>query len=200
MKKMMIMLLALVLMIAMAATAFAATTYYIKTESGNYVNVRAGRGTNYDKIGTLNHGQSIELENIKDGWAKFNYGSYGYGYVSANFVSKTKPAAVTKKTSTNTANISASSAGEFDMVKSFKNFETVQYKAIVQPATTTSNINLRWAPSKSAPIMGLRRAGYELRVIADNGTWCQVYDEATNEVGFMMKTFLLEVVDGGPNG
>ena len=38
----------------------------------------------------------------------------------------------------------------------------------------------------------LRRAGCELHVIADNGTWCQVVDEATGECGFMMKKFLLD--------
>lgn len=188
MKKMMIMVLALILMVAISATAFA-TTYYIKTNSGTYVNVRAGRGTNYDKIGTLPYGDMIDVVNIKDGWAKFNYGSYGYGYVSANFISKNQPGPVTRTTTTS----STSSAGTFDMVSSYKNFTKVQYYAVVQPSTSSNNINLRWAPSKSAPIMGLRRAGYELRVIAENGSWCQVYDEKTGESGFMMKQFLLEI-------
>jgi hypothetical protein len=31
-----------------------------------------------------------------------------------------------------------------------------------------------------------------LRVIAENGTWCQVVDDATGECGFMMKKFLLD--------
>jgi SH3-like domain-containing protein len=40
--------------------------------------------------------------------------------------------------------------------------------------------------------MGLRRAGCELHVIAENADWCQVVDEATGECGFMMKKFLLD--------
>ena len=71
----------------------------------------------------------------------------------------------------------------------------VSYNAIVQPSTSSNNINLRWAPSTNAPIMGLRRAGTQLRVIAENATWCQVVDDATGECGFMMKQFLLEITD-----
>ena len=62
----------------------------------------------------------------------------------------------------------------------------------MQPSTSSTTINLRWGPSTGAPSMGLRRAGYELRVIAENGTWCQVVDDATGECGFMMKKFLLD--------
>ena len=46
-----------------------------------------------------------------------------------------------------------------------------------------------------APIMGVRRAGCELHVIAENGSWCQVVDDVTGECGFMMKQFLLDVTN-----
>ena len=55
MKKLITALLVFTLILAMSATAFAAT-YYIKTQSGNYVYVRSGRGTDYEKIGKLEHG------------------------------------------------------------------------------------------------------------------------------------------------
>ena len=188
----------------MGAAAFA-QTYYIKTQSGNYVHVRSGRGTDYERIGKLSYGDHIDVVNIKDGWAKFNFGSYGYGYVSANFLSKTKPAALdnnnTKSDSgsndknTGSTSYSTSSSGTFDLVKVYDKFVNVSYTAVVQPSTSSNNINMRWAPSTNAPIMGLRRAGYELRVIAENGTWCQVVDEATGECGFMMKKFLLDATN-----
>lgn len=200
MKKLFTALLVFTLLLAVGATALA-KTYYIKTQSGNYVYVRSGRGTDYEKIGKLEYGDHIDVENIKDGWAKFNFGSKGYGYVSANFLSKEKPAAIdrsknadTKSTAkTNTASTQSSSSGPFDLVKSYDKFVNVSYKAIVQPSTSSNNINLRWGPSTKAPIMGLRRAGCELRVIAENDTWCQVVDDATGECGFMMKKFLLDV-------
>lgn len=195
MKKLLLALLVFVLILAMSATALA-TNYYIKTQNGGKVNIRAGRGTNYDKIGTLSHGELIDVVNIKNGWAKFNYGAYGYGYVSANYISKDKPAAAAKNSNSGTTTVvSKSSAGTFDLVKSYNKFVNVSYKAIVQPSTSSNNINMRWAPSTGAPIMGLRRAGSELKVIAQNGTWCQVVDETTGECGFMMKKFLLEVTD-----
>lgn len=51
-----------------------------------------------------------------------------------------------------------SSAGSFDMVKRCENFVNVSYAAVVQLAISSGSINLRWAPSTNAPIMGLRRA------------------------------------------
>ena len=193
MKKLITALLVFTLILAVSATALA-TTYYIKTQSGSYVHVRAGRGTDYEKIGKLKYGDHIDVVNIKNGWAKFNYGSYGYGYVSAKFLSKSKPAAINNNNNKSNAETSKSSSGSFDLVKSYDKFVNVSYMAIVQPSTSSNNINLRWGPSMNAPIMGLRRAGCELRVIAENGTWCQVVDEATGECGFMMKQYLLESV------
>lgn len=191
MKKLITALLVFTLILSVGATALA-TTYYIKTQSGNYVYVRSGRGTDYEKIGKLEYGDHIDVVNIKNGWAKFNYGSKGYGYVSANFLSKNKPAAITKSSDTKAAGSSSSSTSNYDMVKSYDKFVNVSYKAVVQPSTSSNNINLRWGPSMGAPIMGLRRAGCELRVIAENATWCQVVDDATGECGFMMKKFLLD--------
>ena len=192
MKKLITALLVFTLIFAVSATAFA-EIYYIKTQSGNYVNVRSGRGTDYEKIGKLEYGDHIDVVSIKNGWAKFNYGAMGYGYVSANFISKSKPEAINNnKSSKNTSSSSTSSGESFDLVKIYDKFENVSYQAVVQPSTSSNNINMRWAPSTKAPIMGLRRAGCELRVIAENATWCQVVDDATGECGFMMKKFLLE--------
>ena len=97
-----------------------------------------------------------------------------------------------KTSNTNKAANTSTGTGAFDLVKSYNKFANVSYMAIVQPSTSSNNINLRWAPSTKAPIMGLRRAGCELHVIAENADWCQVVDEATGECGFMMKKFLLD--------
>ena len=203
MKKLIIALLVFTLILAMGATALA-QIYYVKTQSGSYVHVRAGRGTDYEKIGKLVYGDYIDVVDIKDGWAKFNFGAYGYGYVSANFLSKSKPEAINNRGSKSDAGntgSSSSSTGTLDLVKIYDKFVNVSYVAIVQPSTSSNNINLRWAPSTNAPIMGLRRAGCELRVIAENGSWCQVVDEQTGECGFMMKKFLLDITDViGPEG
>ena len=193
MKKLITALLVFTLILAVSATALA-TTYYIKTQSGSYVHVRAGRGTDYEKIGKLKYGDHIDVVNIKNGWAKFNYGSYGYGYVSANFLTKHKPEAINNNNNKTSGNTSSSSAS-FDLVKSYDKFVNVSYRAVVQPSTSSNNINLRWGPSMGAPIMGVRRAGCELHVIAENGSWCQVVDDVTGECGFMMKQFLLDVTN-----
>lgn len=56
---------------------------------------------------------------------------------------------------------------------------------------------MRWAPSKSTSVHEVYYAGDMLQVIADNGTWCQVYDTSRNICGFMMKQFLTILSVGG---
>ena len=164
MKKLITALLVFTLLLAVGATALA-KTYYIKTQSGNYVYVRSGRGTDYERIGKLVYGDHIDVVDIKDGWAKFNFGAYGYGYVSANFLSKTKPEAIdnsksnTKSnTSSNSKNESStsSSSGTFDLVKVYEKFTNVSYTAVVQPSTSSktqgSPNTLRPIINPSAPV------------------------------------------------
>ena len=59
-----------------------------------------------------------------------------------------------------------------------------------QALNPSGYVNMRWAPSKSTSVHEVYYAGDMLQVIADNGTWCQVYDTSRNICGFMMKQFL----------
>ena len=66
-----------------------------------------------------------------------------------------------------------------------------------RPSTPSGYVNMRWAPSKSTAVHEVYYSGDTLQVIADNGTWCQVYDASRNICGFMMKQFLTILSFGG---
>lgn len=209
MKKIVIMVIALVLLVAMSTSAFAASKYYIKKDDGGTISVRIAAGSSQEKIGKLSHGDEVMVEAKGNDWARIVYGSYGSAYIRAKYLSKSKPDPVYMKgysssssskssssKSTSTKSTSSSSSTANDTVKeitnSYNNFKAVTYTATVQPASNSRNINLRWGPSKNLPVMTTKQPGTELKVIAQNGSWCQVLDEETGEVGFMMKKFLKE--------
>ena len=80
---------------------------------------------------------------------------------------------------------------------SYKGFTPAYYTATVKPSNPSGYVNMRWAPSKSTSVHEVYYAGDMLQVIADNGTWCQVYDTSRNICGFMMKQFLTILSVGG---
>ncbi|MGN1250125.1 MAG: SH3 domain-containing protein [Candidatus Spyradocola sp.] len=49
------------------------------------LNVRAGAGTGYEKVGTLSRGQTVEVLGAADGWYRIAYGD-GTAWVSAQYV------------------------------------------------------------------------------------------------------------------
>ena len=195
MKKFGVMLMTAVLLVALCATALAAEIYYVKTPGGGHLNVRAWRDTDSEVIGKLAYGAQVHVQEVYNGWAKIYWGSYGDGYVYAQYLSRTKPSAKPSSSSgiSSSSGKTTQSSGTFNPATAYDKMEPVSYYAQVTPATVSSSINLRWGPNTNTPILGVRRSGSVLRVIAEDSTWCQVYDESTGECGFMMKKFLLEV-------
>ena len=61
------------------------TTYYC-TASG-VLNIRSSPNKDAKVIGTIKKGQSVQVYNIVNGYAKFKYGS-GYGYASIKYLNK----------------------------------------------------------------------------------------------------------------
>ena len=63
-------------------------TYYCNVSKGEFLNVRKGPGTKYEKVGTLTRGQSIEVvAKASGGWYKTKDGFY----VSETYLSGTMP-------------------------------------------------------------------------------------------------------------
>lgn len=63
-------------------------TYYCNVSNGEFLNVRSGPGTKYEKVGTLTRGQSIVVvAKAGGGWYKTQDGFY----VSETYLSGTMP-------------------------------------------------------------------------------------------------------------
>ena len=177
-KKLAVLMLAAVLMIAVCAAASASTTYYV---TGNQVRVRSGPGTDYDILYHLNRGDKIYVEYTTHGWGVMRLaGKYNQnGYISTKLISRTKPTSERHHTP------SSSASG----TPNYNKFVAANYNVIVNPVN--NYVNMRWEATKSSPVKRVYYYGAQLKVIAENGTWCQVMDERTNDVGFILKSLLL---------
>lgn len=197
MKKKLILLLTAVVLLTMAiAPAYAWEVYYVKTGNGKSLNVRRSPSHSGEIIGSAGYGESLAIQYFQGGWGCVIWGSMGDAWVSAKYLTKTKPGPYVPGTQPAKKPAAKKADGEFDLQKSYVGFKSVNYAAVIKPDTTF--VNLRWGPAKKAGVMGIRFDGDSVVVIAENSTWCQVYDPATNECGFIMKEFVLPT--GGNEG
>ena len=179
-KKLSVMLLILVLLTALCAAA-SASLYYT---TGSGVRVRTGPGTGYTILANLPLGTKLDVESISHGWAYVTlWSGSDPGYVSAKYISQTKPTSSSSKSTTTT---STASTG-------YRNFKTTSYNVIVNPKTNYANMH--WEANKSSQVRRVYFYGSPLKVVAENGTWCQVADETTGEIGFMLKSLLLRTAE-----
>ncbi len=181
-RKLTAMLLAALLLIAVCAAASAATTYYVTSRR---LNVRSGAGTDYKVLGQVLYGEKVEVYSISHGWALIQYKDSDdeRGFVSSRCISKRRP------TGDYYYNQPAPANGNY------RTFTVANYYVIVNP--TNNYANMRWEASKTSQVRRVYYYGAQLKVIAENGSWCQVLDESTGEVGYILKSLLLRV-DGMP--
>ena len=121
-----------------------------------------------------------------DAWARVEYNGRT-GFVMSRYLSGTRPA----------SGGGSGGGSSSSTTISYKGFTPTNYTAAVRPSNPSGYVNMRWAPSKSTSVHEVYYAGETLQVIADNGTWCQVYDTSRNICGFMMKQFLTILSVGG---
>ena len=195
-RKLGISFLAALLLVIVSASALASSVYYV---TANHANVRSGPGKSYALLAQLPRGTKIVVTNISKGWAKMHLASGSDdGYVSTSLISKKKTSTATptpKPKKTPTPKPRKTTAPVVQTVTapptSYSSFVNANYHVVVNP--TNSYVNMRWEASKASQVRRIYYYGAQLKVIAENGTWCQVMDETTGEVGFMLKSFLLTV-------
>lgn len=189
MKKWTAALFAAALIVVLAASALASETYYCTSRR---LHIRRGPGTDYDIVGNVSYGEKVEVIVINHGWAMIDYDykddddgySYSGGWVSSKCISRTKP------TGGYVPGSSSATSSEY------RNFVSADYDVIVNP--TNSYVNMRWEASKSSAVRRVYYYGARLHVVAENSYWCQVMDQSTGEVGFMLKSLLLRTYDTVP--
>ena len=197
MKKRVLCVLVLVLMLTSLIPLMSASALigpqYVSTSNGKGVHMRTGPSKNNEVIITIPYGAQVDsYEYYNNSWGYVSYNGY-YGYCMSRYFSSTKPSYNPSPSPTKKPSGGGSSS------LNFKNFVKTNYYVTVRPSTPSGFVNLRWAPSKADAIQGTYYAGYALHVLAQDGTWAQVYDEQTDTCGFMMRSFLSETAVGAEN-
>lgn len=185
-------------------TTTAIGTLYVNTANGKGLNMRSRPNTNGQILTTIPNGSAVTLfwyENSS--WAYVAYRSY-FGFCMTRHLSEYPGSNNHSSGSNNHSSGSSSSSHNSATVASgtdnnlnqmFKGFKYVNYTAAVKPSSPTGFVNMRWAPSKTAPVQCIYYADTVLSVIATNGTWSQVYNELTGQGGFIMNAFLNKYLD-----
>ncbi len=84
--------IAVCLMVAVCSTPARAETLYV--DDITELNVRQGKGINYNIIGTLTAGEAVEMITFSSGWTKIRLPDGREGWVASRYLSKNKPAGV----------------------------------------------------------------------------------------------------------
>ena len=192
MKRFLALLLAAVLLLAVPAAVCAdGETMYIKTSSGESVRMRCSPGAGYETVTKVPYGAAVTAyERVENGagemWVHVQYWANNQkydGYICLRYLSYSKPGS-------SQSGGSSSSDGDSISGNVFNGFNDVGETCSVIPSTPGNFVNMRWAPSKSAPVMARYYEGQQLYILKANKSWCQVYDEENNRCGFILRSLV----------
>ena len=208
-KRILVLALTILMLTALAIPALAITAeeaaetgskMYITTQSSDTVSIRCSPGAKYESVVKAPYGAQVyAYEKIKNGadetWVHVEYydknGNHFSGYISERYLTYDKPGYreddKTSDSNNNNNNNSSNNTVEVDS-SMFSGFSKVGETCTVKPSRSGSFVNMRWAPSTSMPVVARYYEGDELYVIAENRSWCQVYDEESGVCGFMYKS------------
>ena len=175
--------------------------YYVYTENGKGLNVRATPGG--DIVGSLKYGTRIYCyyRDGGNGWAliDYTYNMPGFGkgtyacFVSSRYLRKSKPPANPGSGSSSSSASSGSSDVAAEINREFRSAKKVDpFTVTVRPSRASGWVNLRWAPSKSTEVMATYKQNEKLLVIQETNNWYQVEDQDTGNVGFISKQFVVK--------
>ena len=175
--------------------------YYVYTENGKGLNVRATPGG--EIVGSLKYGTRIYCyyRDGGNGWAliDYTYNMPGFGkgtyacFVSSRYLRKSKPPANPGSGSSSSSASSGSSDVAAEINREFRSAKKVDpFTVTVRPSRASGWVNLRWAPSKSTEVMATYKQNEKLLVIQETNNWYQVEDQDTGNVGFISKQFVVK--------
>ena len=174
--------------------------YYVYTENGKGLNVRATPGG--DIVGSLKYGTRIYCyyRDGGNGWSliDYTYNMPGFGkgtyacFISSRYLRKSKPPANPGSESSSSSS-SGSSDTAAEINREFRSAKKVDpFTVTVRPSRASGWVNLRWAPSKSTEVMATYKQNEKLLVIQETNNWYQVEDQDTGNVGFISKQFVVK--------
>ena len=85
------MALLLTFLLVISVFPFAANAEETSAKTTEYVNLRSGPGTSYDKVTTVSLGSEVQAAAKQDGWTFVSVDGK-FGWINSDFLSTTRPA------------------------------------------------------------------------------------------------------------
>ena len=192
-----ILALAVAVMLVMALYIPAATAdyyMYVYTANGRTLNAREYPSTDAKVLFGIPYGEQVWVDaNLGNGWCRLNAaGAYDYVYVQSRYLVSNPPGPKPTPKPDGGGSGSGSSGVQAEIDKEFKAAHIVnEYTVETRNSRATGVVNMRWAPSKKAPLIESYKNGATLTVIAELKDWRQVRDDETGAVGFIRHDFLV---------
>ncbi|MEG0269709.1 MAG: SH3 domain-containing protein [Clostridia bacterium] len=196
MKKRILFLALLLVMLTMLPTLAMADTLWVNTPNAKSVNLRMGPSMDDAVLVRVPYGEPVEViyDFVGSSYFHCQYQQYD-GYIQASYLSDFRPDTPrpfpqpTKRPGPKPTR-NPDHANPTVKSISYNKFQPELYLATVVPSNPSSFVNMRWAPDKSVKVQDIYYNAQTLLVIAENGTWSQVYDLENHKSGFMMSSFL----------
>ena len=190
-KKILLLALAMMLVLAAFTSAFAEEVteekqYYVYTDNGNDLNVRDT--PNGDIIGKVQYGQAVDVISfVNDYWAMISFGD-GQGYVASRYIVPVDPEIIRKAIEEELDSYTGDPMTDID-AEFASAVDVDDYKITARPARVTSVVNMRWIPSETGRIIAKYKATEALVVLKELRYYLQVQDPDTGDVGYIHKKF-----------
>ena len=161
MKRILSVLLAMLLIVAMlsgAALADTTKTVYISSTGKGSLNLRSGPGTSYASKGTLKNGTAVKVVETEDNWAKITVKSSGKtGWVMLKYISDDAPVSPTP----------------------------TEYKV---RSVTADSLNIRKGAGTEYGKVGILHKGDAIKVLGSSGNWYHI-QTVKGLKGWVSKTY-----------
>ena len=193
MKRFLTLVIAIMLvMTVLVSTAFA-DIRWIKTGNGKPANGRSGPGKDYEYITGVPYGTQVMISGASaNGYTPIVLpAGSDEVYVLSRFLVNYDPGVYVPSKPSGGGSGSSTAGVQSDIIKEFKAARFVTpYDVTTYHKRASGLINMRWAPSKKAPLIHAYSSGERLLVRAELKDWYQVEDPDTGWVGFVRSDFL----------
>lgn len=191
-KRILILVTVLVLALTACAAAFA-ETMWIKTGNGKPANARSGPSKDTDLVGEFPYGSVVYTMGSApiNGYTELSNG--GGMWVLTKFLVSAPPAPYVPSPDSGKGSTPAqdTSDGLNTIYNEFKAAKWVTpYNVVTTHNRSSGVINMRYAPSKNAPLVDTYKPGETLIVICELKDWLEVQDPESGKTGFIRHDFL----------
>lgn len=190
-KRTLILVAALVLALAVCTSALA-EAMWIKTGNGKPANARSGPSKDTDWVGEFPYGSQVYTMGTApiNGYTELSNG--GGMWVLTKFLVSAPPAPFVP--SPDSGKGSTPSQGSDGLNTIYNEFKAAKWVTPYNVVTTHNRasgvINMRYAPSKNAPLVDSYKPGETLIVICELKDWIEVQDPESGKTGFIRHDFL----------